>query len=207
MTKALWPNTPVNSLQTEIWRRVGASDWNLAHPDCRARSILALLDSLIDNSLLEFDFSVLDLFCGDAVVLTQIKKAFPGARCTGVDLRVYPEHDLARRLGVVTVRGSVQAAIANQPPERVDVAILLNTWRGWDRAGLEGEDADLPERVESWLVENARYLVVTATGEQRAAMRERGWWLWDIGKGEDDSRMICAFWSGAREEGDERCQT
>jgi hypothetical protein len=153
---------------------------------------------LIDNDLLDFRFSVLDLFCGDAVILWQIAGAFPGATCRGIDLRDYPEHGRAREAGVDIRRVAIQRLIELKSPVLYDVAILLNTWRGWDRAGLSEDDADLPERVERWLIANVRYIVVTATTAQAEAMKARGWWVFDIGRGEDDSRMYCAFWSGAK---------
>ena len=41
-----WPHTPVGNLQAEVWRRTGASDWNLDDPDCRTRNIIKTLSDM-----------------------------------------------------------------------------------------------------------------------------------------------------------------
>ena len=190
----LWPRTPVGNLQAEAWRRVGASDWNLEHPSCRAGSILDTLHELVANDLLTKQFTVLDLCCGDGVVLLQIGRAFLGSRCYGADLLQYPTHGLAqRRAGCQFYRAPLQAIVASEPPERIDVVIMLNTFRGWDKADIPAAEASLPQQTLGWMQRHARYIFVTATLEQQKWLRRSGWFVWDVGKGEDESRMLCGF--------------
>jgi len=189
-----WPKTPVGNIQAEIWRRVGASDWNLKHPDCRARNILNTLQDLWANSLLPQPFTVLDLCCGDGVVLTQIGREFLEARCYGADLLRYPEHRIGEtRGGCAFYRAPLQEIVASKPPHAIDVCIMLNTFRGWDKADLPRDEHDLPTKTLHWLKGNCRFIFVTATMSQRDWLMREGFFIWTVGKGEDDSYLMCGF--------------
>ena len=190
----LWPRTPVGNLQAECWRRVGASDWNMEHPNCRAGNIVDTLRELADNGLLRRRFTVLDLCCGDGVVLLQIGRAFLEAKCYGVDLLSYPTHRLAeRRGGVAFYKAPLQAVIDSKPPAIVDVCLMLNTFRGWDKADLPVEDSNLPQRTLRWMRDHCRYLFLTIHQPQEDWLRREGLFFWPVGRGEDASRLVCAF--------------
>ncbi len=190
----LWPRTPVGNLQAEIWRRCGASDLNMDDPCCRPRMIVDELKGMQTNGLLPQPFSVLDLCCGDGLVLVQIGRAFLDANCFGVDVLHYPTHYTAQVRGQVTVyRVALQQVIASQPPCILDVAIMLNTFRGWDKADLPVEESNLPQRTMAWLRQNCRFVFLTVNDSQVDWLKREGWFLWYVGPGEDDSQMICAF--------------
>lgn len=190
----LWPRTPVGNLQAEIWRRCGASDWNMEHPNCRARNIVNTLHELVDNDLLTQRFTVLDLCCGDGVVLMQIGREFLGAKCYGVDLLRYETHRLAEtRGGCSFYKAPLQAVIASEPPQKVDVAIMLNTFRGWDKADLPKAEHQLPQKTLYWLKGFCRFVFLTVTAVQREWLMREGFFIWTVGKGEDDSDLICGF--------------
>jgi len=189
-----WPRTPVGNLQAEIWRRCGASDWNVEHPSSRSGAILRTLHEMDGNGLLPRPFSVLDLCCGDGVVLQQVARTFRHADCHGVDLLRYPAHRDAERAGVSFHRAALQSVVAGEPPVVVDVAIMLNTFRGWDRAGLDAEtERDLPTKTLHWMKRFCRYAFLTVAREQVGWLKREGWFVWDVGRGEDDSRLMCAF--------------
>ena len=189
-----WPRTPVGNLQAEIWRRVGASDWNVLHPDCRAWNIMDTLNQLVTNKLLHKRFTVLDICCGDGVVLDQLTNLHASPRCFGVDLLHYPQHEDAYRNGVAFYRVPLQRLVESEPPGVIDVGIMLNTFRGWDRADLAPEEeSDLPARTLHWLKGFCRFAFLTVTMEQVDWLKHDGWFVWDVGKGEDNSRLVCAF--------------
>jgi len=171
-----WPHTPVQNLQAEIWRRVGASDLNLEHPDCRAGNILRTLTDMITNGVLPAAFTCLDICCGDAVILWHIQRCFGRSQCFGIDLNagLYPLHAQAARAGVRLYPAALQDLVRQDAPERFDVAVMLNTYRGWEKADLPDEDSGLPALVDAWLWRNARYAIVTATHRQVVGLRGRG---------------------------------
>ena len=189
----LWPKTPRSNLQVEAWRRVGYSD---LHPYLgRAMDIISLLDEMLENHLLPESFTCLDICCGDALILWRIQRHFGYCQCYGIDLNAgqYRDHERMQRAGVQLYPVALQTLVQNDAPEVFDVAIMLNTWRGWEKADLPLRDKDLPQLTELWLKRNARYFITTAERQQQEEMKQRGWWLWKFGKGEDASSLICAF--------------
>ena len=193
-TAYLWPKTPVANIQAEIWRRTGASDLNMSNPNCRATNIVHTLHELTANYLLPRPFTVLDLCCGDGLVLAQIGRTFLQAQCYGADLQRYPEHRIGEtRGGCAFYRAPLQGVVGSKPPAVIDVCLMLNTFRGWDKANLPPEDYDLPQRTLYWLRGFCRFVVLTVTKAQQAWLKREGFFIWTVGKGEDDSDLICGF--------------
>lgn len=186
----LWPKTAIGNLQAECWRRTGASDWNMGDPRCRAANIVGTLQEMDENGLLPHPFTVLDLCCGDGVVLLQVGRAFLEARCYGIDILSYPSHRIAERNGVRFYRAPLQRLVEDRPPAVVDVCLMLNTFRGWDKAGA---DAELPAKTLQWMRRHCRYVFVTATARETDWLKREGFFVWDAGPGEDHSRLVCAF--------------
>jgi len=190
----LWPHTPIANIQAEIWQRCGASDWAMDAPGCRARAIVDTLREMLEQRLLPRPFFVLDLCCGDGVVILQIGRHLLDAECYGADLLRYPTHRLAEtRGGCAFYKAPLQAIVAAPAPVPIDVAVMLNTFRGWDRACLPQADCDLPERTLAWLKHNCRYAFLTVRQEQEEELRAGGWFTIHVGRGEDASRLVLAF--------------
>jgi hypothetical protein len=193
----LWPRTPVGptDLQEVITRRVGASDYDTGDPRSRSSLVIGKLRDLQENEQLGDDFTLLDIACGDAVVLWEVKKAFPRSRCHGLDCNVglFATHAPAKEEGVRLHPGYLQHLFAHALPEgrRFDVTVMLNTYRGWESADLREEEQDLPRRADEWLAGSSRFVIVTATTGQIVRLRREGWRVEDLGKGEDESTMIC----------------
>jgi hypothetical protein len=195
----LWPRTPIGptDLQDVITRRIGASDFDVGDPRSRSALIIAKLRQLLADpaSGLTDGFRLLDLACGDAVVLWEIKKAFPRAECHGLDCNkgLFATHAPAMELGVQLHRGYLQHLFVQSPQNghRFDVTVMLNTYRGWESADLSESEQDLPEQADAWFARNSRFVIVTATGDQIAQLRRQGWFVEELGKGEDESTMIC----------------
>jgi hypothetical protein len=192
----LWPRTPLTPDHQEIIaKRVGVDDYRIDDPRSRSALIIRKLLELTDDprSPLDERFRLLDVACGDAVVLWQVKKAFPHSACLGVDCNkgIFATNVSAMGDGVVIFKGYLQHLFAQSPPEKFDVTLMLNTYRGWESADLRESEKDLPAQVDAWFEQNSRYVIVTATRLQIKRLRRQGWFVEELGKGEDESRMIC----------------
>jgi hypothetical protein len=192
----LWPRTPIGAdLQDVIARRVGVNDYQVDDPRSRSGLIIRKLRELVDDpdSPLDERFRLLDVACGDAVVLWQIKKAFPDSSCFGIDCNkgVFVTNATATEDGVLIFKGYLQHLFAQPPPEPLDVTMMLNTYRGWESADLREAEKDLPEQVDDWFARYSRYAIVSATADQIKRLRRQGWSVHELGCGEDESTLIC----------------
>lgn len=135
---------------------------------------------------------VIDIACGDARVLLETSRRAPDAHCFGVDLHVgaFAPHSDALALGVELRRVLIQDLFAEPAPVPVDFAVMLNTYRGWDSADLRDDEADLPSLADGWFDASARFTLLTMRADQIEDWRTRGYRHLDLGRGEDESRMV-----------------
>lgn len=207
----LWPRTPISNLQAEIWQRVGASDWQ-AHIHCsRPYNVLRAIGELIENQLIPASFSFVDICCGDALIPWHVKREHPFATCCGVDINKdrLPLHALVQDMGVLLFRIPIQRLFRDGGDIRFDVALMFNTYRGWDSADLSDGEQWIVDAADEWFHYRAQYTILTVTDAQIERLKADGWWVTIIGRGEDDSKMIlmwpCAtgklegFWREHRE--------
>ena len=190
----LWPRTPLgHDHQEKIADRVGVSDYDVDTPSSRPAMIIRQIRTLIRHGLIRADFSLPDIACGDAIVLWQIKKAFPRARCYGVDCNKgkFGTHDMVQREGVELFNGFIQHLFASDPSVPFDMALMLNTYRGWESADLREHERDLPLLADAWFAKNARYTILTATKPQVRRLKQVGFALARMGRSEDNSTMVC----------------
>lgn len=187
----LWPRTPISNLQAEAWQRVGVSDWRVEDPRSRVYRVLRAVDDLRYNRLIREPFTFLDICCGDALIPWHVKRRWPLAEAFGVDLNAgrLPTHEMVQEQGVRLFRIPLQRLFADGPVV-FDVVTMFNTYRGWVSADLRPEEGWLVEAADRWFRAHARYTIVTATEEQVERLKASGWWVTDLGRGEDDSRMI-----------------
>lgn len=188
----LWPRTPISNLQAEIWQRQGVSDWVLEDPKSRPGQIVRQIRYLRYNCLIPERFTLLDICCGDALIPWHVKRKYPLATCCGVDLNAgrLPTHALVQDMGVRLFRIPIQRLFRSDAPVRFDVCVMLNTYRGWESADLRKDEEWLTNAADVWFLSHSRYTILTVCQEQVTRLREKGWWVTDIGRGEDDSRMI-----------------
>lgn len=190
----LWPRTPIGDhIQEKIVQRVGATDYQVEHPQSRSARINRFIRTLVKESYLPSDFSVLDIACGDAIVLWQIKLAFNHARCYGLDCHKgdFPVHDKVQRDGVLLYRGFIQHLVQKDPREPFDLVMMLNTYRGWESADLREHEQNLRQQVDAWLWKNARYVVLTVTRTQMTDLKRSRMDVISLGRGEDNSILAC----------------
>lgn len=190
----LWPRTPLDGAgyQAKITERVGVSDAENTDPHSRSYRMVRLVGGLRDAGLVPEDFALVDIACGDGLILLELKRRFPQSRCFGVDLNagVFPAHKDAEAEGVVLRRVLIQDLFAAPAPQPFDLALMLNTYRGWENADLSDADRDLPRMADEWMSAHAKLIVLTATVDQLDPWREREFVVTDFGPGEENSRLV-----------------
>ena len=200
----LWPRTAIGNLQAEAWQRVGVSDWLADDPRSRPSQIILALREMVRNRLIPESFSVIDICCGDALVLWQIKRAFPFSDCYGADINAgsLDTHSMVSGSGVHLYRTTIQRLFKplgttwNKRPDdwiQFDIAIMLNTYRGWQSADLKDDEAWLPRAADDWFKYRAKFTILTIDDGQRQKLKDNGFWVADIGHGEDNSKMVLLF--------------
>jgi hypothetical protein len=122
----LWPRTPLGDIQGRTLQRVGASDFDVRVPYSRPALILKLLNTLRSQGRIPPDFSILDIACGDALILWQIKRRFPAACCFGVDCSKgqIDTHPFVEQAGVALYSVFIQHLFRRDGPGRFDVAMM-----------------------------------------------------------------------------------
>jgi hypothetical protein len=190
----LWPRTPIETIQIKITQRVGANDYELKSPISRPAKIISFVSRLVQRGLLKDDFSVLDIACGDGIVLWQVQKAFPNSRCYGVDCNKgkFSAHAMVETDGVRLYRGYIQHLFTTFVDTPFEMVLMLSTYRDWKAANLQNHDSNLPELANRWFENNARYLLLTVDPKGYRQLERRGFSLRLLGKGEDRSVLICA---------------
>jgi hypothetical protein len=190
----LWPRTPLDAreYQQKITERVGVSDADAGDPRSRSYRLPNLIEELRRAGSIAEDFSLVDVACGDGLILIELKRRFPESRCFGIDLNagVFPPHSTAEQLGVPIKRILIQDLFATPTPEQFDVVMMLNTYRGWENADLSQADRELPRMADDWMIANARVIVLTATVDQLPQWADRGFAVTDFGPGEENSRLV-----------------
>jgi hypothetical protein len=189
----LWPRTPIETIQDKIRQRVGATDYETDKQFSRPALIVQFLQRLLEKNLIPGNFSVLDIACGDAVVLWQIKKNFPASDCYGIDCNKgrFSSHAQVEKAGVRLYAGFIQHLFKADAPAPFDMVLMLNTYRDWKAADLREHERELPDLAHRWFEANAKYIVLTVAHDGFATLKKLGFALVKIGKGEDRSTLVC----------------
>ena len=185
----LWPNTWLDDIQTRISMMVGVPD---TEPDDERSRPFRIVRYLREHT---FE-NILDICCGDALVLSAIKRKFPEAHCYGVDLNIgaVPHQEEAIEHGVQLYRGAMQTLMLFDPPERFDITMMLNSFRSWENAELSRRQRFLPFQMFEWLVDNSHYSILTINRQQKQKFNRCGYDMVDLGPGEQDSRLVVVDW-------------
>ena len=190
----LWPRTPIENIQTKIQERVGVTDYEVGAPISRPAMIIRFVERLSQRGLLPRAFSVLDIACGDGIVLWQIHKAFPESACYGVDCNKgeFPAHSMVERDGVRLYKGYIQHLFKKDSEQPFDIVLMLNTYRDWKAADLRGHEIDLPDLANRWFERNGSYVILTTERQGYEQLKRLGFSIRTLGKGEDRSNLVCA---------------
>lgn len=183
----LWPTTDINEkIQWWIKERYGCEDdinTKGSRPDVIAKTI--------DEVFPEKNFMMLDICCGDAIILTQLKKRYPNSTAIGFDINKgkFEQHKEAENVGVKLYYGIIQKLFRENLPQRIDLVIMLNTFRSWHTARLREHEKDLPQVSQKWLVDNSKHLILTVNDDQLNFFKSKGN-VRILGKGEEKSHFI-----------------
>ena len=186
--RVLWPNTPVSDLQPQIAKVQGVPDVLSGHSHSRPSLVGLALTSLWTRGELMPNRAILDICCGDAMVIGTLAERWPALRFYGVDALRFSTYPQFQRRGVAFYKLYLQRLLSQDLPERVDVAIMLNTYRGWHSAQLRPHEADMERQAREWFRRNAKHLILTVRQEQLADFPD--YHEWPIGPGEENSRMV-----------------
>lgn len=189
----LWPTTEINqNIQKWIKKRYGCID-SIDIENSRPAIIRKKISELIDCKKIDLSFSMLDICCGDALILLQIKRFFPNCEAIGFDLNKnkFESHQSAIDGGVKLYGGFVQELFSVDLPFKMDVGIMLNTFRSWHTARLKDRDKDIPIVSKEWLLRNFKYLILTINNEQLIDIRANNYNVEVIGIGEEKSYFVC----------------
>lgn len=192
----LWPNTPPppDSHQEKIIQRVGAADYETNNPKSRTNLLIKSIIKLLSANKISYPFVLADICGGDAVICTKIKEYFPYAEIINQDCfkGKFSTHKKATEQGVKLYGGYLQHLVEeNLSTAKIDIVLMLNTFRGWQSAQLRDNEQNIPVKTLEWFKRNSKFFIVTATKSQIEFLTETGLKVDILGKGEDDSFMIC----------------
>jgi hypothetical protein len=182
--KILWKDTDISSIQQFIKKKQGAADNEIRKKNCRTRIIRTYLKSLVDKEKITCNFRLVDLFCGDAIIITYLKKYFKTAEIIGVDINRFDTHEEAKKSGVEIKYKYVQKYIKTRR-EKIDVLLMLNTYRNYSLSGMTKREFD---KINKWMLKTCRHAIITAKNIKR--IKKYGFKPLIIGKGEGNSMMI-----------------
>lgn len=182
--REFWKDTPLNDIQENIKRKQGVYDYETRKGNCRTTIIRKYIKRLIEEGKIEKNFTLVDLFCGDAIIIRLLKQRFKLADITGVDINKFKEHEEAVKVGVKFKYRFVQKYIKNRR-DKVDIVLMLNTYRNFNTSNMTKRDF---HKINKWIFKVAKHAIVTTSNMKKAKIY--GFNPLKIGKGEASSDMV-----------------
>lgn len=140
---------------------------------------------------------VIDICCGDALVLLEIKKAIAEIDGYGVDCNIgnYSTHEECRSAGLHLIQGYLQHVMDPEisrliEHDKFDFVLMLNTYRGWEYANLRDEEKQLPQWADDFFYKYAKYAFITASSRQIVSLMKKGFDVKILGRGEGTAMLI-----------------
>ena len=125
------------------------------------------LNTLIQENKLKENFSVLELFCGNGIVLYMLKQRFPKCMPIGIDLLHFEMWDDINKEypDVNFIQANFFDIHKSNLKLNLDVMVTYNTWRGWDNGVGPGVGSNLLSANEfmNWAETNFKYIVADNT--------------------------------------------
>ena len=105
-------------------------------PGRRIRQVHKLklkINELLDSGLIEDDFTIIDLMCGDGLHLRDIKNAYPECNAFGVDVfkDEWLSYDDVIASGVRLFRIPIQKIYVTEFDGQIDIVMMLNSYRAY----------------------------------------------------------------------------
>ena len=165
-------NDELMSLDDYTWKntinRTVDHDWEnqLKRFSDKVNILAETLNTLIQENKLKENFSVLELFCGNGIVLHMLKQRFPKCIPIGIDLLHFEMWDDINKEypDVNFIQANFFDIHKSNLKLNLDVMVTYNTWRGWDN-GVGPGTANLLSANEfmNWAETNFKYIVADNT--------------------------------------------
>lgn len=195
-SKFLWPNSTfesMNEAQKFIKMRMGATDYEINNPKSRTYKVHKEINKLLKLGKIKNNFSITDITCGDAILLTEIKKIYVNCETYGIDIAKdkISTHKIARQNNVDLYYIFIQDLFRKNFKQKFDIGIMFNSYRGWHNANLKDQDKDLPILADQFFLNNIRFTFLTAPyNKVKDFYKSKDIDIKILGKGEDDSIMF-----------------
>ena len=169
--KVLWKNTPIDTekIQSDIERfYTGVSDFNREDKRSRPFGVLKAIKELVDTNQIPNNFTLLDIACGDAIIIDFIKTHYPKATIVGLDpnKNMFDYHEKAQRNGVILINSYIQNLVEYDIPEKIDVITMFNTCRAWAHSQKREDESNLPSVCDNWVLRNSKFALLTMNSTQ-----------------------------------------
>lgn len=119
----------------------------------RADHIIRAIGKLQNN---RFDFSILDIACGDGGVLNRIKEEYPQCKELGIDINYF---DSWKDIKARTQQISLQEFMKTDAEQKWDYVLMLNSYRNTPPA--------FKKEIDAWLKQNAKYFITSLPWEYK----------------------------------------
>lgn len=186
----LWPNTPINTkiIQQKIKERFGVED-SIMFEKSRPNIIIKNIKKLIEEKKINEDFEILDICCGDGLILSEINKEFTKSFCYGFDINKNKFESHLYLKNIVFLYGFIQELFQYNLDEKLEVTMMLNTYRDWKAAQVSNKHTDLEKKCTDWLINNSKYIFLTVNNSQLNFF-SKNFTVNILGSGEEDSTFI-----------------
>ena len=177
--KVLWKNTPIDTekIQSDIERfYTGVSDFNREDERSRPFGVLKAIKELVDTDQIPENFTLLDIACGDAIIIDFIKTHYPKATIVGLDpnKNKFDYHEKAQKNGVILINSYIQSLVESDVPQKIDVITMFNTCRAWAHSQKRENESNLPTTCDKWILRNSKFALLTMNSNQISSLSGDG---------------------------------
>jgi len=124
------------------------------------------INNLIEQNKLKTNFSVLELFCGNGIVLYMLKQRFPECIPIGVDMLHFEMWDdiKVKYPDIHFIQANFFDIYNSNLQIGLDLMVTYNTWRGWDNQFGPGTNNNMSgHEFMKWCIKNFKCIVADKT--------------------------------------------
>lgn len=186
----LWPNTPIatKDIQEKIKQRFGVED-SINHENSRPSIIIKNIKKLLNENKLDNNFEIIDICCGDGIILSEVNNQFNNSKCYGFDINKNKFESHFYLKNVTFFYGFIQELINFDFEKKFEITMMLNTYRDWNAAQVSKNFPNLERDCTNWLIKNSKFIFLTVNNKQLEFFRNN-FKIEILGSGEEDSTFI-----------------
>jgi hypothetical protein len=126
--------------------------------------LLETLSQLVNENKLNEDFTILELFCGNGVMLHTVKSKYPKCIPIGLDLLNFNMWDVINKEypDIKFIQSDFFEIYNSDIELNIDVMITYNTWRGWDNSVGPNSKVSKDDFM-NWAKKNFKYIIADNT--------------------------------------------